>query len=351
VSHVIRPVVLSGGAGTRLWPLSTPARPKQYLDLVGEPLIAQALHRLDAMPGSSDPVVVTGAEHLSLLGPVLEATGIKPHRVIVEPTGRNTGPAVIAAAMVLEPTEIMVVLPADQLIRDRQAFLDHVAAAIPLATEGALVTFGVVPERAETGYGYIRKGASHAPLGFEVEAFTEKPDQALAEAMVGDGRHLWNSGIFMFTAGSLLDEAHELVPGMASGVAGSLPLDAGLTVELSVSFGDVEAVSVDHAIMERTTRGVVVPVDVGWTDLGSWKSLWEASAKDDDGNVVHGDVVTSAVTGSFLLSGGRRLAVAGVEDVVVVETPDAVLVLGLEQAQDVRRLAASPSREARAPDD
>lgn len=345
MSEVIRPVVLSGGAGTRLWPLSTRERPKQFLELVGGPLIAQAFHRLDDVPGCSDPVVVTGAEHVLLVEAALEEAGIRPHRLIVEPIGRNTAPAVIAAALVVEPEEIMVVLPADQVIEDLRGFTDAVARSIPLAEEGALVTFGVVPRRAETGYGYIEKGQER-DSGFVVETFTEKPDEATAEAMAADGRYLWNSGMFMFTAGAFLDEARRLAPELTDGVAASIPDGPDTEVEMTHVFAGLEAVSLDHAIMERTNRAVVVPIDVGWTDLGSWQSLWEASAKDADGNVVIGDVVTSRVTGSYIRSGGRRVAVAGVDDVVIVETPDALLVLGLDQAQDVRRLAPPPSQEA-----
>lgn len=337
--------MLSGGAGTRLWPLSTAERPKQYLDLVGDPLIARALHRLDDVPGCANPIVVTGVEHIPLLRSALEAAGIASPRVIVEPAGRNTAAAVIAAALVLDPDEIMVVLPADQMIQDGRAFTDHVSAAVGLAAGGALVTFGVVPRRAETGYGYITKGAE-VEGGYEVERFTEKPEESLAAAMVADGRHLWNSGIFMFGVGSFLDEARRLAPDLVDQVAGSLPVALGPIVELEHSFAQVEEVSVDNAIMERTSIGVVVPIDVGWTDLGSWQSLWEASTKDADGNAVNGDVVFSDVTGSLLRSTSRRVAVAGVENVVVVETPDAVLVLGLDRAQDVRRFAESASQDA-----
>ena len=344
MSEVIRPVVLSGGAGTRLWPLSTPERPKQFLDLVGEPLIAQAFRRLVDVPGCSDPVVVTGVEHVPLVEAALEDAGIRPHRMISEPIGRNTAPAVIAAALVVEPADVLVVLPADQIVVDHEGFTAVVTLSIPTAEAGALVTFGVVPERAETGYGYIEKGKAR-DNGFEVESFTEKPDMKTAQTMASDGRHLWNSGIFMFTAGALLDEARRLVPELTDGVAAAIPAGASATVELSPAFAGLEAVSLDHALMERTNRAVVVPMDVGWTDLGSWQSLWEASAKDADGNVEIGDVVTSRVTGSYIRSGGRRIAVAGVDDVVIVETPDAVLVLGLDRAQDVRALAAAPPRE------
>ena len=346
MSEVIRPVVLSGGAGTRLWPLSTPERPKQFLELVGEPLITQAFRRLVDVPGCSDPVVVTGAEHIPLVEAALEDAGIRPHRLIGEPIGRNTAPAVVAAALVVEPAEVMVVLPADQIVADHEGFTSAVTRSIPIAEAGALVTFGVMPGRAETGYGYIEKGKAR-DTGFEVESFTEKPDVKTAQKMSGDGRHLWNSGIFMFTAGALLDEARRLVPELTDGVAATIPAGASTVVELSPAFAGLEAVSLDHALMEKTNRAVVVPIDVGWTDLGSWQSLWEASSKDADGNVVIGDVVTSRVTGSYIRSEGRRIAVTGVDDLVIVETPEAVLVLGVDQAQDVRALAAAPPRETR----
>jgi mannose-1-phosphate guanylyltransferase/mannose-6-phosphate isomerase len=320
-----------------LWPLSTPQKPKQFIELVGEPFLVQALNRLDGMEGLGDAVVVTGVDHLAMVVEAAGGAGVDLHRIIVEPQGRNTAPAVIAAALVLEPDEIMVVLPADHLIAHRERFIEGVAVARRHAEAGALVTFGIEPTHPETGYGYIEVGAP-VDGAFAVAAFTEKPDRGTAESMIAAGGYLWNSGMFVFRSGDLLDEARRLAPDLVDAVEGSVSDgDEGL-INLGERFLDAASVSIDVAVMEKTDSARVVPLDVGWSDIGSWKALWEASHGDSDGNVLVGDVTAVDVTGSYLFSTGRRLAVAGVQGVVVVETPEAVLVVGIDDTQKVKDL-------------
>lgn len=333
----MRPVILSGGAGTRLWPLSVPDRPKQFLDLIGEPLFVQALQRLDGLEGVGDPVIVTGRDHLALVEEAIERANVAVHRILVEPTGRNTAPALIAAAMSLEPAEVMVVLPADHIISDRGAFLRAVFSAVDLAAQFEMVTFGVTPDRAETGYGYIEAGEAVGD-GRRVIRFKEKPDESDAHVMAFDGRHYWNSGMFVFRADALLEEARTHAPDLVDGVESAMGDTSRQVIVLGPDFERVEAISIDHAVMEFTKKAVMIPIDVGWTDVGTWHSLWEASSRDASGNVIVGDVTAIEVTGSYLSSSGRRIAVVGVDDIVVVETPDTVLIVGRDSAQKVRDL-------------
>jgi mannose-1-phosphate guanylyltransferase/mannose-6-phosphate isomerase len=320
-----------------LWPLSTPDRPKQFLDLIGEPFLIQSLTRLDGMDGLGDAVVVTGTDQVSMVVEAAGKAGKALHRIVVEPEGRNTAPAIVAAALILDPEETMVVLPADHLIADRPGFIEGVTLASQHAESGALVTFGIEPTYPETGYGYIEVGEG-VDGAFEVAAFSEKPDRSTAEAMIRSGGCLWNSGMFVFRAGALLDETRRLAPEIVETVAAALTEgDSGLA-PLGPGFLDVPSVSIDVAIMERTESARVVPLDVGWSDIGSWKALWEASPHDEDHNVLIGDVRAIDVTWSYVYSSGRRVAVAGVEGVVVVETPDEVLVLGIDSSQKVKDL-------------
>ncbi|MEA1904060.1 MAG: sugar phosphate nucleotidyltransferase [Actinomycetota bacterium] len=336
---IVRPVVLSGGAGTRLWPLSTKAFPKQFADLIGDTsLFEQAMTRLDGRPGVCKPIVVTGSEHIGLVAAAANSTGLSPEFVVVEPAGRNTAPAVIAAALLAEPEEILVVLPSDHLIGDVDGFDAAVTVAAEEAVAGAIVTFGVVPTRAETGYGYIEAGDEQGQVS-AVLRFKEKPEAAEAEEMVAGGRHFWNSGMFVFSAAVLLAEASRYCPEILAGVEAALAEPIGGVVRLEASFAEVEKISIDHAIMEKTDLAVVVPLDVGWDDIGSYEALWSVSPKDPDGNVTGGDVMLEDVSGSLIQATSRVVAVVGVKDLVVVETPDAVLVVPRNRSQMVRELA------------
>lgn len=335
----MRPVILSGGSGTRLWPLSTPDLPKQFVPLFdGRSLFDLTLERLDGIQGVGTPIVVTGAPHRALVEEALQGAGMRDRLVLIEPVGRNTAPAALAAALVSGPDDVLVIVPSDHLISDLEGFGDAIGDASRHAGEGGIVTFGIRPSRPETGYGYIEIGEPLGDAAFEVRRFKEKPDQATAEEMVDDGRHVWNSGMFVARSDHLIDEARAHCPAILDGVRQAVPHVDGAVAELSGSFASVEAQSIDYAIMEKTDRAVVIPIDVGWDDVGSYRSLLTAVGRDADGNHIEGDVVVDEVHGSFVRATSRRLAVAGLSDVVVVETPEAVLVVPLDRSQDVRDL-------------
>lgn len=341
----IRPVVLSGGSGTRLWPLSTAEVPKQFSPLFGKrSLFGLTLDRLAGIPDLQSAIVVTGHRHVDLVSAEFEsasaeAASIEVGPILVEPTGRNTAPAALAAALTASPDDVLVILPSDHLISDVEEFQRAVAVASDLAQGGSIVTFGIRPTRPETGYGYIEMGEDTGGA-HEVVRFKEKPDFREANELVGDGRHLWNSGIFVVRGDRLIEEAANLCPDVLDGVRAALPSEHSGVVPLDESFESVKAISFDHAIMEQTDRALVVPVDIGWSDVGSYQSLLEVSDRDDAGNHVTGDVILSGVTRSYIRSTSRPLVVAGLDDVVVVETPDAVLVLPLNRAQEVKDLQA-----------
>lgn len=332
-------MILSGGAGTRLWPLSTPGFPKQFATLTGEDsLFTQALHRLAGRPGVSPPIVVTGSAHAELVKVFAAESGVDIHLVLVEPAGRNTAPASLAAALSSDPDDVLVILPSDHLIRDQGAFADAVIRSVEYAAEGSVVTFGVVPSRAETGYGYIELGEP-LPGAYKVRRFKEKPDQEEAERLTSGGNHVWNSGMFVVSAAGLLMEASRHCPVILAGVTAAMRAPVDGIVELGAEFLNVERISLDHAIMEKTENAVVMPIDVGWDDVGSFEALWSIAEKDGRGNVTSGDTVLIDVEGSLVKATSRTVAVAGVSDVVVVETPDVVLVVPRNQSQMVRDLA------------
>ncbi len=332
-------MILSGGAGTRLWPLSTPGFPKQFATLTGEDsLFTQALHRLAGRPGVSPPIVVTGSAHAELVKVFAAESGVDIHLILVEPAGRNTAPASLAAALSSDPDDVLVILPSDHLIRDQGAFADAVIHSVEYAVEGSVVTFGVVPSRAETGYGYIELGEP-LPGAFRVRRFKEKPDQEEAERLTSGGNHVWNSGMFVVSAAGLLMEASRHCPVILAGVTAAMRAPVDGIVELGAEFLNVERISLDHAIMEKTENAIVMPIDVGWDDVGSFEALWSIAEKDDRGNVTSGDTVLIDVEGSLVKATSRTVAVAGVSDVVVVETPDVVLVVPRNQSQMVRDLA------------
>lgn len=331
-------MILSGGSGTRLWPVSTPNLPKQFASLIhGRSLFERTIQRLDPLPDATGPIVITGTGHVDLVRSTAARAKVALALVIVEPVGRNTAPAAIAAALVSDPADVLVILPSDHLIGDEDGFRAAVSNAVEVAASGHIVTFGIVPTSAETGYGYIEKGGS-IDGAFEVERFKEKPQLDEAQRLFEDGRHLWNSGIFVVTAQVLLDEAAAHAPDILEGVREALSGRRGDVLELDGAFADVEAISLDHAIMEKTDTAAVVPIEVGWDDVGSFNALWAVSDQDDHGNVISGDTVTLDVNGSLVLATSRRVAVAGLDDVVVVETPEAVLVLPRSRSQEVKRL-------------
>jgi mannose-1-phosphate guanylyltransferase/mannose-6-phosphate isomerase len=339
----INPVILSGGSGTRLWPLSREHYPKQLLCLLGEQtLLQQTVSRLDGAGNVAAPLLVCNEEHRFLIAEQLRQMGKAPADIILEPVGRNTAPALTLAALALlkrSPDDaLMLVMPADHVIQNTAKFHSAVKEGSALAEKGRLVTFGIVPVAPETGYGYIRRGK-----GNEVEAFVEKPDAETAAQYVSSGEYLWNSGMFMMLASAWLDELNRFHPAMLE--ACKLAHEGGrrdadfYRVDRQ-AFGSCQSNSIDYAVMEETDKAAVVALDAGWSDIGAWSSLWEASTRDAQGNVVQGDVYTHATQNALLISQHRFVAAVGLDDIIVVETPDAVLVVHKNHAQDVKEVVS-----------
>ncbi|MDH3398456.1 MAG: mannose-1-phosphate guanylyltransferase/mannose-6-phosphate isomerase [Acidimicrobiia bacterium] len=343
---MIIPVILSGGAGTRLWPLSRELEPKHLVDLLGTTtLLQKTVARLEGLDDTGAPVIVGNHAHHQLVIDQLAEVGVRPAAMLLEPIGRNTAPAAAVAAMTAARNgddPILLVLPADHMIGDVGQFHAAVEAGRKAAAGGYLVTFGIIPEGPHTGYGYIHQGEGLAfSSGFAVESFVEKPDLETAIGYLASGNYLWNSGMFMFLASRYLEELERFDPRMVHECRRALDtgeeVDEGIWLDRS-AFQAINGNSIDYAVMEHTNRAVVVPLDAGWSDVGSWPALWEISHQDDHGNVAQGDVLTEGTTGSYLRSESRLVAVVGLKDVVVVETPDAVLVCHKDQAQDIKTI-------------
>ena len=346
-SAKIVPVILSGGAGSRLWPLSREAFPKQLLPLTSErSLLQETAERISDTAIFGPPIVVCNAEHRFVIAEQLRHVGIEPEAIVLEPAAKNTAPAVAAAAMMLadrQPDIQMLVLPSDHRIGDAVAFSSAVRTASFAAADGALVTFGIKPSRAETGYGYIQRGKRFGTREgcFNVEAFVEKPDAATAQSYLAGGEHDWNSGMFLFTAEAYIAELEKFEPDIVAGCRSavkSATRDLDFVRLAEEPFAAMPSRSIDYAVMERTDRAAVVPADMGWSDVGSWASLWEIGAKDAKGNMLSGDVVTRNVRNSYIRTDGPLVAVVGLSDIVVISTGDAVLVLPRDQAQEVKGL-------------
>ncbi|MCW5770916.1 MAG: mannose-1-phosphate guanylyltransferase/mannose-6-phosphate isomerase [Rhodospirillaceae bacterium] len=351
----IVPVILAGGSGTRLWPLSRPDRPKQFLKLLGDRSLFQATaERTSGHPGFAAPIVICNAEHRFLVAEQLAEIGLSPREILVEPEGRNTAPAAALAALALARAgdAQMLLLPADHAIADAEAFRDAVGRGVAAARLGHLVTFGILPDRPETGYGYVRAGSELDGLSgcFGVERFVEKPDRATAKGYIADGRYYWNSGIFLAGARTLLDELGRHRPDIAKGCTDAMTAarrEGALTWPDAVSFRAIAGESIDYAVMEHTQRAAVVPVDMGWNDVGSWSALSQVVAAGARGNVGIGDVRSIDSSGTYVRAESRLVATIGLENIVVVETPDAVLVSAKDRGEDVKRLVEGLKRDNR----
>ena len=345
----ITPVVLSGGSGTRLWPLSRTGKPKQLLSLTApETMLQLTLARTAGAAGFAAPLVVANAQHADMIDAQLAEGGIDGSRLILEPVGRNTAPAIAAAALALERDAVMLVMPSDHVIADVDAFRAAVARALPLVREGWLATFGITPDAAETGYGYIRRGEDLAPGVARVDRFVEKPDRATAEAYLAEGNYSWNGGIFLFGAGAYLDALETHAPEIVAAVRESMD---GARTDGSRIYPDAHAFAaspgqaVDYAVMEKARRVAVVPVEMGWSDVGSWDALHAISARDAGGNTQQGEVIAIDTTGCFIRTDGPLVAAVGVSDLIVIATPDAVLVLPRGSSQQVKRAVEALKRD------
>ena len=341
------PVILAGGLGTRLWPVSRPEYPKPLIRLTGDrSLLQETLLRAAAIPDATPPIIVCGAVHYPHIVRQLDEIEQQALPALLEPVGRGTAPAAAVAAMAVEEDDILFVTPADHLVDDMEAFINAIRSAADAARAGWLVTFGVTPDRPETGYGYIERGGAIDDLAgaYRIASFREKPDLATARRYVDGGHHLWNSGMFLFRAGTYLDELRQSNPEIVrltkeslaagAGHGGSLRNRGGTLLD-PVVFSACPTGSIDRAVMEVTRRGVVVPLEAGWSDLGSWSALWESGTKDEAGNVVTGPGHLRDVSSSYVAAGERPVVVIGLENVVVVDTVHAVLVVGMDHAQQV----------------
>ncbi len=346
----IYPVVLSGGSGTRLWPLSRRHFPKQLLALSGDrTLLQRTILRVAAEDLFHMPLVLANAEHRFVVAEQIREIGAAVRSIVLEPVGRNTAPAVAVAALLLlerDADAIMAVLPSDHLVEDQLGFEAAIELAAEAARRGVLVAFGIPPTGPCTEYGYLRRGGPlEGTVGcFRIASFVEKPDEATARRFLAAGDYAWNSGMFVLAAATYIKELERLRPDILAAsraAVGAARRDLDFLRLDEAAFEDCPAQSIDRAVMERTDRGAVIPVDLGWRDLGSWSALWELGDKDPEGNVVHGDVVLADVSDSYVRGGdGRLVAAVGVEGLVIVATADAVLVTPKSRGAEIKNLVA-----------
>jgi len=348
------PVILSGGSGTRLWPLSRKQKPKQFLPLVDEhTLFENTLRRLEGIDGIQAPIVICNEDHRFMVAEQLLSLGIEGATITLEPVGRNTAPAIAVAALQAlneDPDAVLTVLPADHQIEDTKAFHDAINLAIKSAENGYLVTFGILPVTAHTGYGYIKTGLSSDHGAFQVEQFVEKPDHDTAKAYISSGDYSWNSGMFVFRADRYLEELNKSNPKIISACKSALEhskIDLDFVRLDKEAFEASPSDSIDYAVMEKTSRAKLVKLDAGWSDVGSWTSLWEVSKHDCNNNVTKGDVILSSVTDSYIHSENKLVTVIGLDHIVVVDTDDAIMVAHKDSAQNVKLIADELNKNGR----
>lgn len=366
---MIIPVILSGGTGSRLWPLSRELYPKQLLPLVDDRTMLQnTVGRILGITDIFPAIIVCNEEHRFMVAEQMRSIDVNPSAIILEPVGRNTAPAVAIAALEAMATgqdPIFLVLPADHVIKDVEAFQKTVGIGKLAAEEGRLVTFGIIPKGPETGYGYIKKGPEidghgsganvgeyrHSPFKvYEVEKFVEKPDIATARSYLESGDYFWNSGMFMFKATRYIEELEKFMPDMLASCK-KAHAEAGRDKDFvrlgSKAFSACPSDSIDYAVMEKTSDAVVIPLDADWNDVGSWSALWEIGEQDENGNVIRGDVVSHDTSGCYVNAGSRLVATVGIENHVIVETPDAVLVAHKDRVQDVKAIVTQLNAQGR----
>ncbi|MBL8882844.1 MAG: mannose-1-phosphate guanylyltransferase/mannose-6-phosphate isomerase [Hyphomicrobium sp.] len=346
----IFPVILSGGSGTRLWPLSRAMYPKQFIrffDGQNASFLGATLQRLKADAGFAPPILLCNNDHRFLVQEEVERAGIQPRAIILEPIARNTAPAIAVAALAAlreNPGAVLAVMPSDHVVQDEARFVEGIRRAAKVASTGRLVLFGIKPSEAHTGYGYIRQGA---PLegfnggAYAVEAFYEKPDKETAQRYLASGDYFWNSGIFVLNARTYLEEIARLEPQILEAARGALARasdDLGFVRLDKASFAASPNISIDYAVMEKTTSAAMLPLDVGWNDVGSWTSLWEIAPRDDKGNYIHGEAVLEDTAGCYVHTEKSIVSTIGLKDLVIVDTPDALLVADKSRTQDVSKI-------------
>ncbi|MFT5814720.1 MAG: mannose-1-phosphate guanylyltransferase [Psychroserpens sp.] len=348
---MITPVIMAGGSGSRLWPLSRSLYPKQFLALNGhKTMLQQTLNRLKGLSVNS-PIVICNEEHRFIVAEQLRMIDLTGD-IILEPVGRNTAPAIALASKVVMRSKdnLILVLAADHVIENEAEFVAAVQKATPLAESGKLVTFGIVPTEAHTGYGYIKRGALFAIDGYHVDAFVEKPCAKLAMEYVNGKEHYWNSGMFLMKASRYLEELKQFRPDIYQACKASLVItskDADFIRIDEIEFGKCPDESVDYAVMEKTVDAVVVPLDAGWSDIGSWSALWDVNTKDANGNVISGDSINYETTNTLIHGSERLIATVGVDNLVIVDTKDALLVAAKDKVQDVKKIVKQLKAEGR----
>ncbi|NCP78861.1 MAG: mannose-1-phosphate guanylyltransferase/mannose-6-phosphate isomerase, partial [Desulfuromonadales bacterium] len=347
---MIIPVILSGGTGSRLWPLSRELYPKQLLPLVNDQTMLQnTVLRTNGMVDIAEPIIVCNEEHRFMVAEQLRTIAVSPKAILLEPVGRNTAPAVAVAALRALAdgnNPLLLILPSDHVIQDISCFHKAVAEGAKLAQNGNLVTFGIVPAAPETGYGYIKAGEELCVKGeskgaYKVEQFVEKPDIATAAQYLASGDYYWNSGMFLFSAATYLGELERFAPEMAKECRTAVELakcDQDFVRLEKGAFASCPSDSIDYAVMEKTGMAAVIPLDAGWNDVGAWSALWEIGEKDEAGNVLRGDVIAHDSHGCYIQSNSRLVASVGLEDHVVIETADAVMVAPRSRVQDVKSI-------------
>ena len=341
----IIPVILSGGSGTRLWPLSRKQYPKQYLPLAGDnTMLQETILRLNGLENLTDPIIVCNADHRFLVAEQCQQIDIKNPTILLEPIGRNTAPAIAAAALQsIKDTNdaVLLVLSADHVIQDVEAFHQAINIASNQARSGKLATFGIVPTDANTGYGYIKSSKDNADGAYKVEEFVEKPDLQTAQSYLEQGNYLWNSGMFMFKIDTFISELTTHSPDIVKSVNNAInnaEQDLDFIRLDKQAFESSPSDSIDYALMEKSDNVVVVPLDAQWNDIGDWSSLYDIGTKDNNGNVIQGDVFTEETTNTYINANHHMVATIGVQDLVIIDTPNATLISAKDKAQEVKKI-------------
>lgn len=349
-SPVIIPVILSGGSGTRLWPLSRAMHPKQFIRFFngqGMSFLGATLRRLSQDKGFAAPILMCNNNHRFLVREELETAGIQASAIILEPVARNTAPAIAVAALAareVDPNAVIVVMPSDHVVKNETAFVESVRRAATVAASGRLVLFGIKPTEPHTGYGYIERGdplTGFDGLAFSVAGFKEKPDRATAQTYIESNAYFWNSGIFVLHAATFLDELEKLAPEVLAAARAAYnerAQDIGFERLAAAPFARSPSISIDYAVMERTSRAAMLPIDVGWNDVGSWSSLWDIAPRDDKGNYARGETILEDTSNCYVHSERSLVSTVGVDNLVIVDTPDALLVADRSRTQDVSKI-------------